>query len=186
MPCSLVCDVPRKALYVVLSNGKLLKYRVLHGVGGASVNFEKVDPNSSRRSVFGRGAADPNAWECENCSYLHTGSEAGCSKCTQCQRLRPKNPALEAMAIDAPEGAALLGRELFVTCAQWHRVVAFDTETLAPLRSFGRHGRGLGHLRCPQGLAALDAGVDEQELYIAVRVSLRARTRLVAAAKLTS
>ena len=160
MPCTVVCDVPRKLLFVVLSHGKLLKYRVLHGVGGRFVNFERAEPRKSTSASEGAG------WECESCTYLHAGVETDCSMCARCGKPRAKDPALEAMAVDAPEGAVLLGRTLFVTCARWHRLVGFDTESLVPLRAFGRHGRGLGQLRCPQGLAALDHA-EQRELYVA-------------------
>ncbi len=173
MPCSVICDSSSRSLFVLLSDGALLKFRVLHGPAGSSVKFERVDPHAAKaKSASSRGGAAAAAagsrgsWECTNCTYLHTGSEASSRKCLRCEQPRPTTSALEAL-VEAPEGCAMLGKTLFVACARWHRVVAFDMDTLQPLRSFGTHGRGLGQLRCPQGMAALQGTPEQQELYVA-------------------
>ena len=156
MPCSVYCDESTRSLFVVVSDGTLLKFRVLHGPAGGSLKFERSDPRADK--ARGRGAkreggtgggggggggggssrdGQPPAtsmggggWECPSCTYLHTAAEAGSRKCVRCEQPRPKTPALEAMAVEAPEGCAILDGTLFVTCARWHRIVAFSTETL--------------------------------------------------------
>ena len=173
MPCSLTCDAAAKMLYVVVSDGRgslVCKYRIGVGIGGTGVSYERIDP-SKRRRGGGRGlpSAEPAfGWECPSCTNLHAVGEADSptAVCMRCGAARPKTPTMEAMAVEAPEGSVILRETLYVTCARWHRVVAFDTSSLQPVRTFGSAGRGLGQLRCPQGICALDAD-GQEELYVA-------------------
>ena len=137
VPCTVTCDTARKTLYVVDSHGRLLKYRVLLGVGGASLNFERVRPHAKPAGATGGF----DAWECSRCTYLHAAAEADNIKCARCGQTRTRTPHEQAMAVDAAEGCVLLGAELFVTCARFHRVVVFDTQTLLAVRTFGSVGR---------------------------------------------
>ena len=65
--------------------------------------------------------------------------------------------------LDAPEGSAILGNRVFVVDTANHRIVAFDTETLAKVGQYppdewnaSRGGRRWDQMSCPTDVAAHD------------------------------